>query len=518
MLSNRFHLFKKNDILNMQDNFIFVDTETNEKIINNEMKEFTLKLGWAIFYCKTKNIKEYFFFKNVNDFWNFVFNKLNEYKHIIMFAHNTDFDFKILEGFNKLFVENDFKQKSFYIEGHTFIIECQKNDLKLSIWDTMNYIPLSLKKIGESIGFNKKEIDFNKCTFEQLKEYCRNDVEIIFKFVDNLLDFLIINDLSKLKPTVASLSFNIYRHKFYDKKNKPIYIHNWNKAIKLERESYKGGICDCFKIGEIKNNVYKLDINSMYPYIMKYKEMPTKLIFYGSNKKFKSEILKKELLNNIKENHIIANCRFFLPEKYAYILIRSKINKQIKSIFLKGIIISTLTTPEIDFVLKYVKLISVYELAIYKKEIIFDKFVDFFYNKRLEFKQKNNFSYSLFCKLILNSLYGKFGQTSMIYNKVNFNEVIENKKDVKKIILLKDETKHNLIQFGDKILEIEKEGNNSFDSFVAISSFVTSYARMYLIDLLLKAERENIYYTDTDSIFCNKKGINNLKEFINENK
>ena len=49
---------------------------------------------------------------------------------------------------------------------------------------------------------------------------------------------------------------------------------------------------------------------------------------------------------------------------------------------------------------------------------------------------------------------------------------------------------------------------------MAIASFVTAYARMYLIELIFKAKRENVFYVDTDCLFVNEKGMCNLLDLF----
>jgi hypothetical protein len=71
------------------------------------------------------------------------------------------------------------------------------------------------------------------------------------------------------------------------------------------------------------------------------------------------------------------------------------------------------------------------------------------------------------------------------------------------------------MNLGNKSFEVLEEGKNSFDSFVAISSFVTAYARMYLIDMILQAKRKNVYYVDTDCLIVNQEGYDLLMPLIN---
>lgn len=505
----KFHKFRKNDKLNIQDDYIFFDTETKRK--NNRE---CFELGWLIYYNRKTTVTEKLFFERKNDFFKYVMEKMFQLEHLFIFAHNTDFDIKVLGGID-YFVKNGYEVKSFYIEGCRYVVKLMKDEKIIEILDTMNYIPLSLEKIGESIGLNKMKIDFNNCTRAYLKEYCLNDCEIVFLFIKKLLDFLEEYELSKLMPTVSSLSLNIFRHKFYDKKydNFPFYVHAWKSVIDLERLSYKGGITDCFKIGNFTDKQYKLDINSMYPYQMKNNYYPSKLLYYRDITHVKKETLMKYFKKYIDDKLLIVRCKIYLPKKYSYILTKVTINSEKKSIFLSGTFINTLTTPELKFVQKYGKILEIYNIAIYDKMIIFKDFVDFFVDKKIEFENKGNIAYRLFCKTILNSLYGKFGQTTKTYIP------IVNKKyefSSKYIIDSINDDDYLIMSLGNRTFEINNTGNNSFDSSVSISSFVTAYARMNLVELILKAKRENVYYVDTDSIIVNEKGFNYLKDDIHK--
>ena len=178
------------------------------------------------------------------------------------------------------------------------------------------------------------------------------------------------------------------------------------------------------------------------------------------------------------------------------------------------------------------------EIAIYQTRRIFRQFVKYFYKLRMEYKKIGNGIYVEFCKLILNTLYGKFGQKETISKMLDKTDteiiihsdiimlMIEKKKEV--LGLTSKDFENNVIYLGTiidlceiylinkKLYIIQQTSNNSENSFVAISSFITSYSRMMLIDYILKAKRENVYYSDTDSLFVNKIGYKNLLSDINE--
>ena len=220
---HNFHILRKNDDLNLQDNFIFVDTESYSNKINNKTQVLTFKLGYAIYWNRKKDNKYEKIYYDITEFWNdleyFIIKSTykQKRKEVILYAHNTQFDFKMLNGFNELFKRN-WKLVSFYVRNKIFILIFKKDNLLLHIWDTMNYVNKKLEQIGLSVGFPKLEVDFDNVSDKELEIYCKRDTEIIFQFIKKLIEFLKYYQLSKLKATAGSLSFNIFRHKLYDDK------------------------------------------------------------------------------------------------------------------------------------------------------------------------------------------------------------------------------------------------------------------------------------------------------------
>jgi len=528
------HEFRKNKSLKLQDYFVFVDTESTSTELIKDKKILTFKMGCCIFWNRKLDLKKEIIFYKVNSYWNNVENffKAFNISNLLMFAHNTQFDFKMLDGFNQL-LSRGWELISQYVKNKTFILIFKKGKQTLHIWDTTNYAPEKLESIGESIGFSKLKVDFDNVSDKDLEIYCMRDTEIIYQFIRKLVDFLDTNDLSRLKATAGSLSFNSFRHKFYNPKNFKIFIHNWTRTIKLERESYRGGITDVFKIGQFQEQLFKLDINSMYSYTMKNRELPTKLVGWFHESKHSNSKLKK-IYQISKDNNygIIIKATIELSKENAYILNKFKE----KSLFVYGQFKISICTPEIEFVEKYGKIIKIHQISIYKTERIFEQFVDFFFGIRTIAKKENNKIDDKFCKLMLNTQYGKWGQRKIEYKLLSKDsEFLKWYKDIIELKIKRIKEKNPNFTFDNQMAylgNIEGEGElyvvnhrlyllkhtskNAYDSFVAIASFITSYSRMLLVDYLLIAERENVYYCDTDSIVVNQIGYNNLKNYISE--
>ena len=541
-IKNNFHIFRQTKKLSMQDNFIFLDTEANTKQIDKDIKELTFRMGSAIFWNRKNDIYEKLIFYDTLNFWEnveFIFSQ--GVKEQILFSHNTQFDLKMIDGFNYL-LRNGWEIKNQYVRASIFIfvfvkIDKYKNKKILHIWDTFNYVRVPLEKIGKSLNLPKLDIDLGKCNKIELEMYCLRDSEIIFAFIRQLIDFLIVNNLSKLKATSGSISFNAFRHAFYDVKDKPIYIHDWKESIKLERSSFRGGITDCFLVNKLLNGVYKLDINSMYSWVMKEYYFPTKLLRY-TNESELSQVQLFELYNRLKNNKnygFILDVSFSIPKENAYIL--TKLPKS-KAMFLYGNNIRlSLCQPELDFIENKKnkgKISYIFSMNIYKMQDIFSNFVDVFFNFKLKYKKEKNKVNEGLAKLILNNLYGKFAQKDMEFKKISINsDFLIKYQDIIKMMIekCKNLIKDNSIVYLGAIINVaeiyiinkelflfRKFEKNSKESFVAISSFIISYARMLLIKYLKIAKRKNSFYCDTDSLFVNKKGYKKLKHkgLINE--
>lgn len=526
-LNTDFHLLRRNNFKKVQNNFIFVDTETYSEKIDNDTDSLSFKMCCSIFWNRDINRKIERTYWNNEKFWidvNKIFNKNR--RSYIMFAHNMDFDFKILDGFSNLH-KLGWKLTKQYVRNKIFILTFIKDNFYLHIWDTMNYFPETLKELGKSVGLPKLEVNFDDVPNRDLEIYCKRDTKIIYLSIKNLLNFLERHKLSKLKATKGSLSMNIFKNKFYKPKkkdiNSQIAIHKVKYAIKLERDSYRGGISDCFRVGKYQN-LYKVDINSMYPKEMRDKKVPIRLEAHFTESNYTQKQLK-EIYNKSKDSFgFILDVLIELPQEHSYIL--SRIND--KSIFTYGKYRISLCTPEIDFVEKYGKIIHIYQVNIYRIKNIFKEFITFFNNLKIHYEKVGNKVYRKFCKFIMNTNYGKWSQKKIEYFKVDlenkdlidyqdlvFDWIKENKELVDKdypIIYLGTLINHfEAYLINKEIYFLKQTEKNDIDSFVAISSFITSYARMKLIKYLKVAERENTYYSDTDSLIINKKGYNNLQ-------
>ena len=105
-------------------------------------------------------------------------------------------------------------------------------------------------------------------------KYCEQDCRTLYQIIDNFQKkiFLLFRlDILKY-PTLSSLAFAIFRSKFLKDAKIPIIDGDLFNKLK---EAYTGGSVDVYRPQPEKGDkIYRYDVNSLYPYVMKAFNMP----------------------------------------------------------------------------------------------------------------------------------------------------------------------------------------------------------------------------------------------------
>lgn len=482
----------KNKII--YDDLVFIDSEA-DIIKNNDFDEHKFKLGCAFHYVINNNkyIKhnEITTF-SLKEFKQFIRNVISKNTNVMIIAHNMHYDFNLC---NLIELVNEFDISIAVIDSNSFIISCEDlNGKKIVFNDSTNYVKVSLKSIGKSLGLDKLDIDFNEASDEYLSVYCRRDVEILSTFITNLYNKLLSDGYDNIPLTASSLSFYIFLNSFC---KVTLYASRSNKLSQNEYQSYRGGRTECFRIGKFEDHFYKLDINSMYPYVMHNHPYPIKINSF--NKKV-SKLFIREF--DTDKFSIVAKVRWITDKPDI------ALKKDGKLIFPVGKLEGYLTTYEVKSLIDDGRLVDISDITVYLNDYIFRDFINYFYDLKQKASMESDETNKQFAKLMLNSLYGKFGQ------RIRNTKIVKTNDSDESLTL---EHNGNIIRkFGNFIIAEASDRRKSYNSIPAISSHVTANARLYLWRLIEKAGIENVYYCDTDSLFVNKFGYNNLKEYLDD--
>jgi len=480
------HRLRTNKRTAWPSRFIFVDTETEEKWLDENTKELSLRLGVGKFIdfrssnrIHTQSICR---FKDNNTFWDFVESHLKPKSKLIIIAHNWGFDAQILDAVTH--IRNiGFKPRNILETAQLSIWKYKRKSTYLECLDNMNIFHSSLKKLGRDIGLPKLDLEEAQESDDRLLTYCERDVDIMVRAWELWRKFCFDHDLGNFAPTVAGQALNTYRHRFMPSS---IYIHGSADISRLEREAYFGGRVECFRLGQFTaQDIHMLDVNSLYPYIMSSYPYPTKYIGQSGH-------ITIDELNRLLKTHLAIAEIDIETDEPAYPVRRDK-----RLIFPIGRFRTVLCGQELAHALALEHVRKAYHVQVYERDFIFEDYVRFFYQTRLNYRKEGNESFAFLCKLFLNSLYGKFGQKQDIWEDIE----ITDEPDWRNWQVWDFDNKQWLTyRQREGIIQIKVGEKDAFNAFPAIAAHVTANARHYLWSLVDKIGQEHVLYCDTDSL------------------
>ena len=467
---------------------------------------------WAYALCEIGNVDNFKYGNSIDEFIRFCKNKKENY---ILYFHNLKFDgeyifnYLLNNGYECIKTKKERRDNTFTTlisdTGQFYSIEIffetqnKKHINKVTIYDSLKILNFSVEQIAKdfNLPIRKLELDYKAnreighILTEHEIDYIRNDVEIMAR----ALEIMFNQNLTKM--TIGSDALDNYKRMNKNfKKYFPILPYEIDKDI---RRSYKGGFTylnDVYKEKETADGIV-LDVNSLYPSVMKYEKLPfgSPLFFEG---KYEYDLLYPLYVQtlsctfNIKENKIptiqIKNNLAFIPNEY----IKSSDG---------DVVTLTLTNIDLELFFEHYDVDVIEYHGGWKFRSIkglFSGYIDYWSSQKIQAKKDKNDALYRISKLMLNSLYGKFGLNPDVRGKFPYlNE-------------------DGIVKYGMYPKEIRES------IYIPVASFITSYARRKTITTSqsIKDYTTNKYgidyyiYSDTDSIHLLNIDENELSSFV----
>lgn len=533
---------RKQKATRLPSRLVFWDTETKQVRLGKEESgiENVFRLGCAsrIRLDKGKvSRRETLNFTDRQEWWNWLEAGCRKKTQTFVFAHNLCFDATVsglwmeldsgrfrLSDQTSVLIRDDPRDETkspwrgiFVRDDPPTIIKVRTaNNATITFCDTLNWFKSSLEVLGERIGLSKMDMPEWESSNDEWFVYCMRDVEVIENTMINYIEWIRINDLGNFKLTAPSQAFGSFNHRF----RKPnIVIHQKPEVQKLEREGYYGGRLESFYIGSVeresfdddftsdsgeldrradaKRSCYLLDVNSLYPSVMREFTYPVQLESFRVSDNETHHTLDELCHRCIADVHLETDQTF--PKRIP--------GRGI--CFVKGTFRTTLCGFELERALNANAVTHVYSYARYNLRPLFSDYVDFFWNERKKAKTSGDTVGDLFCKLFLNSLYGKFGQLTPKWVEWKASPPGE-EWSIDEFYLPSEDrwcTRQNVAG----VTYLSQDVSDHPNSFCAIAAFVTAYARERMNDLMLTAGKENVLYIVTDGIVVTPEGFERLE-------
>lgn len=467
----------------------------------------------------SKQVQDKYVFTNRDELLDWLENLPSTKNHIIYSHNGSKFDNYAI--FNSaLDIVN---ARKFAIESTIYSISYRSN---IEFRDSLHLLQAPLRAFGSKGITPEKFINKNhphfglhgKITEEDI-EYCVQDCVILKNALIELRSLYRewTGKVDAALPyTAASMAHKTWSARYWSEDWKWTGSNGRNHlSTKIDKEAdasarlaYYGGRVQVFcEEGELYENVASFDRNSKYPTIMLNEELPDPT----STRKFfinRLEIIReKKYLYWGKFTMEGDDSRAFLPSK----------DEDGRRDYTQKTFEGYLCSPEVERALDCGwKIIDGEDLYYAEKTVRpFKEYVEFFYSMRMEMKNDDDERQQLI-KILLNSLYGKFGQKGgykQLLTPEEINGVLNNPKTIiceNEFGCLEgyEDEEGNLWEVcywsadSDHIyLQCYTEDEAPEHSCFQWAAFITSYARVQL-DEAIEAMGDNyeVLYTDTDSV------------------
>ena len=408
--------------------------------------------------------------ENIEQFLDYCCKELN---NCVVYFHNLRFDGSFILSYiikkkYKFLEKIDYNSGKSYTtliseEGQFYSIKVHfKRGVTVEFNDSLKIIPFPVKTIAKAFNLpmEKEKIDYgNYIVNEDTLKYVFNDVKIVALALRQLKE----NGFCGM--TAASSAYKWYMSTMT---GTDILFPDLPEDMLIEwRDAYRGGRSQVNPMwaGQVLKGVSRYDVNSMYPSIMRNCWLPI-----GVPKKidkrntYRFEMYKVSIMFTLKEGH--------LPT-----LLKKNVMFAQQSYYTDTDGIETLYISSIDYELlerhydiDYVIFEEMWGFNTSNE--LFREYIDYWY----DVKSKNTGAMKQLAKLMLNSLYGKFGSNPLGKNKIP-----------------------ELDEDGSlKFKTTEEQPRKKYYLFIAIA--IVSYAHKLIDDAIVNTGIENFVYCDTDSV------------------
>ena len=308
---------------------------------------------------------------------------IQEYDGIVYFHNGGKFDVRFLLPW--------IRGKVLSIHGR--LAKCQLG--KAELRDSYCLFPMPLS------AYRKDDFDYTKLHRDQRAKFGMDITRYLYgdcKYLYELLCEFVANYGQHI--TLAGAAMDYWTKKFspsirYFKGDTGA---RWFDTFK---HYYVGGRVECFKSGEISRDFSVWDINSAYPHVMS-GELPWGFKTYTSSKLYADR----------------ANLGFFdvAGTSYGAFPAREK-GRKLHYPHVRG----TFSVPGTELIPAMrcgrFRLEKVHRAIYFKESVTFADYIDHFYRLKDKAKREGNHAEYLFAKLMLNSLYGKYGANPARYRE-----------------------------------------------------------------------------------------------------
>lgn len=520
-MSRKWHYWSRNTRLMRIRDILYVDTETvaTDDSVGSLVERHRLRIGCCVYtryegreYRPTRT-KEHTFC-TPGQFITIMESYTHRKCTLYVCAHNMRFDFAIL-GLWRYIRSSGVTIRHMMIGSGIFYIEIRVGMRRIRFVDSTSYMQASIASLGQMVGRRKLRMPSLDDGIDEIIRYCMNDVYIMKEAMEAYMRCIADTGVIGVGYTTSATSMIIYRRRFMRSR---VLVHDDRDVVRIERSAYYGGLVWFTQVGRrIDGPIYELDICSMYPSVCRYR-LPTRILDRISD-------CDSATLSRLCSRYMVIG-RVYVSDSVR--MMPKRIDGMTS--YCVGEYDTYLATPEIQYLLSCGSIHRAHDVVVYECDDIFREYMEYMVSRKEACKRDGNHIMGNVYKLLANSLYGKTGQRSNhpyllddagISRMMSEYALDESQVDTILDIVYMSESDSVVVPVGDGGRRIHFVRTNlgwfvrspdveGYDSVVSIAATVTSYARVMMYQIWDVIGRENVIYTDTDSVWVTRDSYDRL--------
>lgn len=397
------------------------------------------------------------------------------------------------------------ERSPWFIIGHI-------NGRKVSLVDTLNYWPIPLVEIGRKIGIEKGTYEDAVGNDDELEEYCRNDVAILEEAFKRTAFIVGSFSRGQWRTTMSQMSDS---HFCTDRVSREIRHHELPEIKTDERKAYYGGESYCWYVGRVSPDMddrtfrefvkgdnlnvpvdavcFSIDVNSLYPFVMQGERYPVE---YSTTMR---DVDVRTMDRICDQYCVVAECVIRGTNARFPVRHNGRVRYPI------GQYVTWLTTPEVQRAIQNGQLIGCPLVHVYRCKRLFVPFVSHWTEIRYRYESNGGRFESGICKLLMNSLYGRFGRrmSSWVtdekrHPRERWSNWIEVNIDTGEMIQCRS--------IGSAV-QTKTDRGEVKRNFPAIAAHVTAYGREQMRSFRSFLPTGSVLYQYVDSLLVTRSGL-----------
>ena len=433
-------------------------------------------------------------FSSPEAWWNLLEEWRNKKQATWVLGYNMGYTMTLLDLWTHLIEARD-PVVSCVLEDPPFIVRVRHRGRMIVYTDALNYLNMPLWQLSESTSCPLPRPSYRTLPTTPGPDDLPYHVRVLEEAILGLVSQTVGEGACSWKPTAAGLAWDCYFKEFNDQK---IYVHFHPEARKLERQCYYGGRVQVFRRGFVAEPVSVYDFNSLYPSAMSTVPMPSRFLNY------KESSNARDLAAVLPDLAACAHVRLApgagpFPHRLAGMVVCAD---RAGSAYLCG--------RELELALSRGAVRTVYSRALYRADRLFERFVQHWYARKQDGRTRSDKAATATAKIMLNSLYGKFGQSGKQWEHApdSFSP------GPYRFWWSKHPANKSVVRMRSVAGRVERQSGQTHTqvALVALSASVTAAGRVRLEEALSCCGKCDVLYTDTDSVHTIRAGPRRLEQ------